>query len=262
MFIIFIVLFFLFPILWIGFTSFKYAKDVNTLPPKIIFEPTMKNYFEVWQKQNFPNIYLNSIIVAFFSSLFVMLLAYPTAYAFARLKIWRKKDIAIWMLSCSMIPPIAVSIPIFLLFKTFGLYDSRIGLILIHTGINLPLAIWLLTGFIKEIPHEIEESAMVDGCNQIQTILKIVLPITFSGAISTAVLIFIFSWNEFLLALVLTGQKSRTLPVAIYSFINFREILWGPLTASAVLVSLPVLIFSFFIRKYLVRGLTFGAVKG
>ena len=131
-----------------------------------------------------------------------------------------------------------------------------------HAAMNLPLAVWLMMGYIKEIPYEIEESAMIDGCNRLQSILRIILPISLTGGLATAVLCFIFSWNEFLLALILTGRSSRTLPVAIYSFINFREILWGPLTASAVLVSLPVLVFSFLVRKYLISGLTFGAIKG
>jgi multiple sugar transport system permease protein len=262
LFIAIAVLFFLFPIIWILGTSFKTAVDVHALPPTFVFKPTLDNYKTVLHRDDFPGMYKNSIVVAVGSTLIVMLLAYPAAYGFARYDFKRKSDIAFWMLSCSMIPPVAVSIPIFLMFKNLGLYDSSLGLIVMHAAMNLPLAVWLMMGYIKEIPYEIEESAMIDGCNRLQSILRIILPISLTGGLATAVLCFIFSWNEFLLALILTGRSSRTLPVAIYSFINFREILWGPLTASAVLVSLPVLVFSFLVRKYLISGLTFGAIKG
>ena len=155
----------------------------------------------------------------------------------------------------------AVVIPFFIMYRHLGLYDTQFGLILIYTAVNIPLTVWLLTGVIKTLPVDLEESALVDGATPFQVLFRIVLPLSVTGIAAAAIFTFIMSWNDFFFALILTGRSSRTLPVILYTFMTFREIKWGPLMALGVLMTLPVIIFSIFFRKYLIEGITLGALK-
>jgi multiple sugar transport system permease protein len=259
--VLLIILFFLFPVYWVFSTAFKNPLDTFILPPKIFFKPTMENFISVFGKTDFIELAINSIIAATGSMCLSILLSFPASYSLARFKMKRKSDIAFMILSLRMFPPIAIAIPFFIMYRKIGLYDTRLGLTLLYTAFNIPLATWLLIGFIKEIPIYIEEAALVDGASNLQVFRRIVLPVVSTGLMATGILCFIMSWNEFFLALILTGHK-KTLPVFLYSFINFREIQWGQLMAAATIMSAPIIIASAFIRKYLVRGLTLGAVKG
>jgi len=253
---------FLFPVYWIFSTAVKPPLEVFRLPPKLIFPPTLSNFASVVQRADFIHLVMNSLVAALGSTFLSLVLAFPAAYSFARFKIRRKNDLAFAILSLRMFPPIAVAVPFFIMYKRVGLYDTQLGLVLIYATSNIPFALWLLIGFIKEIPPELEEAALVDGASVYQTLYKIVLPLLRTGILATGTLCFIMSWNEFFFALILTGRNASTLPVFLYTFINFREVQWGALTAAAVIMSAPLVIISIFIRRYLIRGLTFGAVKG
>lgn len=258
--IVVVILIFFIPLFWIIVTSLKYPVDVFSF--SWLFQPTLRNYSSLLSGKQFKLYYLNSGIVSLGSILLILVLSLPAAYALARFKIPRKEDIAFWILSLRMIPPIVVVIPIFLMFKKAGLYDKCLGLILIYVAFNLPFAIWMLKGFIEEIPIEIEEAALIDGCSSFGVFLKVTLPISFTATVATTVLCFIFIWNEFLFASVLTGMHRKTLSVAIYNFIGFYEISWARMCAAAILISIPVITIGIIVRKYLIRGLTFGALKG
>jgi len=255
-----ILCFYFFPIYWIFTTALKPPLETFRLPPKFFFKPMGGNFIYIFKRTDFLLLAKNSIIVATGSMLLSIFLSLPAAYSLSRFRIKNKNNIAFMILTLKMFPPIAVVLPFFIMYRAIGLYDTVFGLMLLYTAFNIPLATWLLIGFIKEIPVSIEESALIDGASYIQIFQRIVLPLVSVGLMATGILCFIMSWNEFLLALILTG-RNQTLPVFIYSFINFREIKWGQLMAAAVIMTSPIIISSIFIRKYLIRGLTFGAVK-
>lgn len=255
-----VILIFFIPLFWIIVTSLKELVDVFSFSWR--FQPTFRNYSSLLSDRQFKLYYLNSSIISLGSILLILILSLPAAYALARFGIPRKEDIAFWILSLRMIPAIVVVIPIFFMFKKVGLYDKYLGLILIYVAFNLPFAIWMLKGFIEEIPIEIEEAALIDGCSSFNVILKVTLPIFFTATVAITVLCFIFIWNEFLFASVLTGMYRKTLSVAIYNFIGFYEISWAKMCAAAILISIPVITIGIIVRKYLIRGLTFGALKG
>lgn len=250
-----------YPILWMILTSLKRRVDSFSLPPKYIFKPTLENYQDVLFNRGFINFFYNSTIITILATLFTILLALFAAYSLARFNFKGNKDIAYWILTTRMAPPIAVIIPIYIYFQRIGLLDTRAGLIIMYTAINLPFAVWMLRSFIMEVPVELEESAMIDGCSRFKAFFKIVLPLIIPGILATAVFCFIFAWNEFLFALTLTGLDARTLPVAATAFMTDRGIMWGSMTAMATVIALPLMIITVFIQKYFVRGLTFGAVK-
>jgi multiple sugar transport system permease protein len=252
--------FYLLPIYWVFTTAIKKPTDAFVLPPKWIFRPTLENFDYVLRRTDFLALAKNSIIVATGSMLLAILLSLPASYALARFRIKNKNNTAFMILTLKMFPPIAVVLPFFIMYRALGLYDTVFGLILLYTAFNIPLAVWLLIGFIREVPKSVEESALIDGASFGQIFRLILLPLISVGLMATGILCFIMSWNEFLFALILTG-KNQTLPVFIYSFINFREIKWGQLMTAAVIMSTPILVSSLFIRRYLIRGLTFGAVK-
>jgi len=250
-----------FPIFWIFSTALKAPADVMCSPPKWLFRPTLANFGSVFAKPNVGLMFLNSGAIALSASLIVLGLSFPAAYSLARFKMRRKDDLAFMMLSLKMFPPVAVVIPFYIMYNKIGLYDSWIGLILMYVAVNIPLATWLLLGFLKELPVALEESALVDGASPAQVLLRIVLPLSATGMAAVGILTFIMCWNEFFFALILTGRHTRTLPVFLYSFMTFREIQWGPLMALGTLMTLPVILFSVFFRKQLIEGITLGALK-
>ncbi|QPM68811.1 carbohydrate ABC transporter permease [Atribacter laminatus] len=256
-----IVIIMLFPIIWMVTTSFKNSVDSMSIPPKWFFQPTAENYESILKNQDFINAFKNSLLVAGISLAIVLIIGLPGAYALERFNFKRKKDLAFWILSTRMAPPIGVLLPFYLMFRRFNLTDTRISLILMHITINLALTIWVMRGFFREIPYELEESAQIDGCSTLGSFFKIILPLSINGIISTAILGFIFSWNDFIFASVLAGGSSRTLPVVVARFIGYYEIKWGELSAGGVVAIIPAIIFIGFVQKYLVRGLTFGALK-
>lgn len=252
---------YLFPIIWSVLASFKHMVDTFCIPPRFIFSPTLNNYISVIQTKHFFSHMLNSIVVCSFSTLIALLLGSLAAYSLSRCRIPAKENIAFWILSLRMGPPIAFIIPFYILFQKAGLVDSYWVLIIMYTFMNLPFSVWMMRSFIEGIPVSIEESAMIDGCSRLSVFLRITLPLSKPGLCATAFFSLIFAWNEFLYALILTYKNVVTVPVKAASLVAYRGILWNELGAVSVLSILPIVLFTFFIRRHLVSGLTFGAIR-
>jgi multiple sugar transport system permease protein len=261
----------LFPIVWLILTSFKPADDIMVWPPHFTFKPTIDNYTYVLQKANFLDFIGNTLLDAGVSTVFVIVLSSLAAYSFARYNPGGG-NILFFILTTKMFPAIAVVLPYFLIFKEIGNtgvgkflqigLDKPGALIISYTMFNLPFAIWLLVSFFQDIPRELEDSARLDGYNRLQVLRRVVLPLAMPGIAVTAIFCLIFSWNEFLFAYVLTRDTARTITVGVESFFTLRGILWGPVAAAATISVVPMLIFVLILQRYMVRGLTFGAVRG
>jgi len=254
--------FFLFPIFWIFFTSIKTRAQAFAFPPLWIFKPTLHNYEAVFSQRHLLKNLINSSIISAGAAVFALILGCLAAYAIARFTFKGRDSIAFDILSVRMMPPIASTIPFFIVMRNLRLYDTHIGLIIAYATFNLPFVIWMMRGFIEEVPVDLEESAMVDGCSRLGAVRRIVIPLISPGLAATAIFCIILSWNEFLFALVLTNKKAVTLPVAVASLISDRGIPWGEITAAAVVIIVPILIFALAVQRYLVAGLTGGAMKG
>lgn len=253
---------FVFPYVWMIITAFKAPQDIIANPPKLIFMPTLENFRElIINYQVLPAI-KNSIIVVLMATTLAVVFGMLTSYALARYKFRGKDTIALDVLSIRMVPPIASAIPIYLIAQKTGLFNTYWILILVYAVFNIPLVVWVLRVFFEELPLSIEESALVDGCSRLRILWSITLPLVVPGLIATTILTGIFIWNEFLFANILTGPETKTLPIVIALSIETRRISWGIATAGGALISLPIIIPLMYIQRYLVRGLTFGVVKG
>lgn len=283
----------LMPLLWIIATGFKSSSDAIAYPPKVLFEPTLEGYVslftlqtraspmqlaenrpQTWYEQivhdkgmmisgrsRFGERFMNSIIIGFGSTFLSVFLGTLAAYAFSRYRIPLKDDLLFFILSTRMMPPIAVAIPIFLMFRSVGLSDTHAGMILLYTAVNLSLAVWLLKGFIDEIPREYEEAALIDGYTRFQAFYKVVLPQAATGIASTAIFCLIFAWNEYAFAVLLTSGTAQTAPPFIPTIIGVGGRDWPAVAAGATIFLLPVMVFTILLRKHLLRGITFGAVR-
>jgi len=259
----------LFPFFMAVVTSFKKLAQSYTLTfiPYLQFKPSFLAWTVLWGEefQMLSKALINSIVVGSVSSFIVLVLGCLTGYALSRFKFekWKNKDIATWILSLRMMPPAVVLIPIFLMMRTLAILDTWRSLILAHVLFNLPLAVWLAMDFFNELPREMEESALIDGCSRLGAFLRISLPLSSSGLVAIYILSFIFSWGEFLFAVGLTYNKAVTFPVQITSLFLSTEGLNFPRVSSLTLVAIiPPMILAIPLSKYLIRGLTFGAVKG
>lgn len=256
------------PILWVVSLSLKSPMETMALPPKLFFKPTLESYRMLFGGNETTNVvdltmYLkNSFIVAFTSTLVTMLFATLGAYSLSRFRFKGKNMISIIILATRMLPPLASAIPLFLIFQNAGLFDTHLGLVLAYTAINIPFAIWMVRGFIDDVPVEIEEAAHVDGCSRLGMLWKIIIPVTTPGIAASAAYTFILAWNDFSLAMMLTSSNVKTMPQVVLSFLTPEGIEYGPMTAAATIALLPPIIFIIFAQKYLARGLTMGAVKG
>ena len=256
-------LFFMFPFYWLVTTSFKMYYEQFSFPPTFIPASfTLVNYrhglIDLWGIKGI----IDSFIVASLNTLLVLAIATPAAYSLARFKTKRSEDLATWILSNRMLPPIAVAIPIFILWKTLGMLDTYQALILTYTTFNLPFATWMMKGFFEELPRELEESALIDGCSTLSAFRRIALPLTAPGLVATALFCFIFAWNEFMFAVVICRWNVKTLPVVIPGLVYGHSILWGAIGGVTLVGILPEIAIALFLQKYLVRGLTMGALKG
>lgn len=287
----------LIPVFWMAATAFKSRSDAVSAPPKVFFQPSLEGFIglltqrrQVTVAQGLedikkdPNLkwydrvmlnrgqqivgtseyvgYLkNSAITAGVSTILSVVFGLFAAYAFSRFKIAGKGDLLFFILSTRMLPPVVVTIPIFLLYRQLGLYDTTIGLIILYTVFNLSFSVWLLQGFIDEIPREYEEAALVDGYSRLQAFFKVVLPQTVTGLAATTVFCLIFAWNEYAFAVMLTAQNARTAPPSIPSVLGTGGIEWAQIAAGAMGFLIPVAIVTFALRNYLLRGVTFGAVR-
>lgn len=250
------------PILWMVMTSFKTRGDVYATPPLLIFQPTLESYQHIFFYSDIPRMFLNTVIISLGSTILSLSIGILAAYALARLPVPGREDIAFYILSIRMFPPIAAAIPIFLIYRSLNLVDTHIGMIIAYTTFNLPFVVWMLRGFIEGLPAELEEAAMVDGRSRVRAFVDVTLPLLVPSIVAVAIFCIIFSWNEFLFALILTVRVAKTMPVSITEFITWREVTWNTVAAAATILVIPVIIFTFLIQKYLVRGLTMGAVRG
>jgi multiple sugar transport system permease protein len=282
------------PLLWIGLTSLKAPDDSISYPPKIVFTPSLEGYCNLFTTRsrqtpdyiqslgapegvcdeisrsrnmvvvgpsNYVPRFVNSLIIAFGSTFLAVFLGTLAAYGFSRFRVPLKDDLLFFILSTRMMPPIAVAIPIFLMFRGLGLSDTKLGMILLYTAVNVSLAVWLLKGFIDEIPREYEEAAMIDGYTRFQAFRKVVLPQAATGIAATAIFCLIFAWNEYAFAVLLTSGDAQTAPPFIPIIIGEGGLDWPAVAAGTTLFLVPIVVFTILLRKHLLRGITFGAVR-
>ena len=284
----------LLPLLWIGLTALKSQSDAIAYPPKLIFTPTLEGFVDLFTVQTrqpreqldklppptnwYEKIardkgvmiagpsrvverFVNSLVIGFGSTFLATFLGTLAAYAFSRFKIPLKDDLMFFILSTRMMPPIAVAVPIYMMYRYLNLYDTLIGMILLYTAVNVSLAVWLLKGFIDEIPREYEEAALIDGYTRLQAFRKVVLPQAATGIAATAIFCLIFSWNEYAFDLLLSSSNAQTMPPFIPFIIGEGGQDWPAVAAGTTLFLAPIALFTVLLRKHLLRGITFGAVR-
>ncbi|MBR9903130.1 MULTISPECIES: carbohydrate ABC transporter permease [Halomonadaceae] len=249
-----------FPIFWMILTGFK-TETAAIADPTLIFSPTLESYQAVHARSGYTRFALNSVAVAFGSTFFALLIAIPSAYAMAFLPTKRTKGTLLWMLSTKMLPSVGVLVPIYLIFRDVGLLDTRTGLIIVYTLMNLPIVVWMLYTFFKDMPKDILEAGRMDGASTLQEVFFLLLPLTLPGIASTGLLSVILSWNEAFWSLNLTTSKAAPLTAYIASFSSPEGLFWAKLSAASTMAIAPILILGWMTQKQMVRGLTFGAVK-
>lgn len=252
----------LFPIMWMVFTSIKPELDSFRIPPVWLFKPTFANYVDAFHLRPLMDYIVNSIIIATTATIISVLLGVFAAYGFTRLTIGGSRQLQFWILSLRMLPPIAVALPLYSLWSNMGLMDTRLGLILVYVAMNLPLTVWVLVSFFRQLPKELDEAAMIDGCSAMGALWRVILPLALPGLTAVFVLAFIFCWNEFAFALILTNIHAKTIPVGIAAFSGeSRGTDWAKICAVANTITMPVIVLAIIAQKYLVRGLSFGFIK-
>jgi multiple sugar transport system permease protein len=249
----------LFPFLWMAASSFKTQVDIISWPPKFIFSPTLQNYKRVFGEQDFLKYFLNSTIVGTLAVGLSLVLGLPAAYSISR---YAQKKLAVFILLARLMPGISFLMPWYIIFSRLNLMDSYVALVLSHMLIALPIVVWIMATYFNSIPREMEESAMVDGATRGYAFWAIILPLSGPGIITATTLSFIFSWNNFMFSQVLSMEKTKTLPIAVYNFVSYAEVDWGGVMAAAVAIMAPAIILTMILQKYVVKGLTMGAVKG
>ena len=259
---ILVAIFFVFPIYWIMATSLKPTSEVFSMPPKWFFRPTFDAYVRVFKLTPFTDHIINSVVVSVVAVVLSTIIGTLAAYGLTRFPIKGKKDLAFYMLSTRFAPPIGFVIPYYLIFSGVNLIDTRLGLIIVYIAFNLSFTVWMMKGIFESIPVEYEEAAMVDGMRRFQVLWRIVVRMSKSGIAATAIFAMIVTWNEFVFALNLTILKAKTLPAVIPKFIAATDIQWEVVSAAGTMIIIPMIIFSFFVQKYIIRGLTMGAVRG
>lgn len=249
-----------FPVFWMFLSAFKQEEGMFSMPPKFIFTPTFFNY-QMLADRGVLVYFRNSLIVSLSTVVVATGLGTFAGYGLARAKFKRKKDIAWWIITVRMAPIVAVLIPLYLIFRGLALLNTLQGLVIGFTTFSLPFATWLMMGFFQEIPRDLEEAAWVDGASKWQSFWQVALPMVTPGIVATGVLCFVFAWNDYLFATVLTSGPTQTLPVVTAALQTMRGVLWGQVMSMGTLIFIPVLIVGISIRKYLVRGLTMGAIR-
>jgi len=248
-----------FPIFYMFLTSFK--SEADTVPPKLFFTPTLENYQAVFTSDIFRHI-LNSFIITLSATVICIILGVPAAYSLVFGKLKKPDSLYFWFLSTLILPAVSVIVPVFLVYRVLGLLDTHWGLIWIYVGANVPIVVWMVRAYLKDIPAELLEAAEIDGATRMRAFYRIVLPLTKSGILSTALLVFIFVWNEFFFAVSLTYTDASTIPVYMASFMTQEGFFWAKLSAISTVTVLPPLILGWISHKSLVQGLMMGAVKG
>ena len=250
----------LFPVFFIVQMSVRTGLEAFRMPPTLSFTPTLQNYVDLVEGK-FIRALMNSTVTATSTTLLALLLGVPAAYAFSRARFRAQGLVSLWTLCTRMAPAIAFGIPFFLIYKELGLIDTRVGLIVIYLTFNLSLVIWMMRAFFDAVPRSLEEAAYIDGAGVAGAFVRIALPLTAPGLATTAIFTFLLSWNDFFYSLILTRSEAVTAPVAIVNFMNYESWEWGKVAAAATMIMLPVVGLSVVMRKYIVHGLTAGAVK-
>ncbi|MFY9555953.1 MAG: carbohydrate ABC transporter permease [Blastocatellia bacterium] len=254
------------PVYWMVTISLKTEVDQFAVPPHWFqFTPTLAHYYDAFFTRSFGRYLLTSVTVAGLSTVLAVTLGTFAAYGLARFRLRGKLDqrLSVWILSTRMFPPIVTAVPLFMMMRDLRLLNTITSLVIVYTALNLPFVVWMMRGFFRELPRELEEAAMVDGDSRMGALRRVILPLVTPGLAATAVFCLIVSWNEFLLALVLTQtDAAMTLPVGIAGRVTQYEIKWGVMSAAGVVAMIPILAFAMAVQRYLVRGLSLGAVKG
>jgi multiple sugar transport system permease protein len=272
-----VLIFFLFPLYWIFITAFKDRPDIVQLPPRFVpwvdFQPTLFNFHEVlvemqvsqfgtaMQRSEFPGKLLNSVVISGTATVVAVILGTLAAYAFSRFRIKGEGDLLFFILSTRMLPPVVTVIPLFLMFKELGMRDTLHGITLLYITMGLPFVVWMMKGFFDEVPREFEEAAMIDGYSRAAAIWKIVIPEVIPPMLATAVFVLITAWNEFVFVQLLNPNQYTTTTPFLYGIVGYGRTEWGRTAATTVVFVAPIVLFTFLVRKYLLRGVTFGAVR-
>ena len=256
-----VVILFLLPILWLVSTAFKTRSEAFAMPPVWVFRPTLDNFREAINQTGFLHHYWNSVVVAAATTAATLLLGVPAAYALTRFRFKGKRPLAFFILTTRLLPFIGMLFPLYIIFRDLHLLDTYQGLIILHVTFALVTVTWMMRGYFLQVPVELEEAALCDGATRLGALLRVVVPLAAPGMAAVSVFTFIISWNEFLFALMFTRNEVKTAPVALVGFMSFEGINWGPLAAAGLMVLAPVFLFSLFVLKYLVAGLSMGAVK-
>lgn len=251
------------PFVYLLLTSLKPAGDVLQIPPSFFPERiSLENYMSLFANPSIPIAFGNSLVIAVLSTLLALLLAVPAAYGASFFRTPLSTWFLLFALITRMVPSVSLGVPLFILMKSVGLLDTQLGLILAHTTLSLPLAVWLMAAFFESVPRELEEAARMDGASRFVAFITVIVPVVSGGIAITALFSFIASWNEFLFALLLTAERAKTAPIVIAQFKTAYGLDWGPMTALAALYSAPVILITLILQKQIIGGLTFGAVKG
>lgn len=254
-----VLVFLLFPFAWMLSASFKSQIQVLNPDDLFIFVPTIKNYISVFHDHDYLKYMTSSLIVGTLSTAGALLLGLPAAYSIAK---YRMQGVAVVILVAKILPGISYLVPWYILFNKLHLIDTYVGLILSHMVIGLPFIMWIMIPFFEGFPREVEESSWIDGSSRIRTFAQMVLPVSLPGIITSSLLAFIFSWNNFMFSFILSGEKTKTLPIAVYNFMGGTSVDWGGLMAAACIITIPVILLALLTQKYVVSGLSAGAVKG
>lgn len=242
-------------------TSLMTRAKAAIIPPLLFSSPHLRTYIDMLIKRGMWYNLVNTVICSFFATSLSISVGSLAAYGFARFNFKGKDNLSFWILSNRMIPPVALVLPIFVMYQKIGLLDTRLGLIILYTAMQLPFVIWIMESYFREIPNELEEAAMVDGASWFQAFIKITLPIAIPSIIATAIFVLILNWNEFTLAFILSSTRAKTLPPAVMTFMDERNIRWNEVAAATVIIGVPMIAFALIVSKRLVRGWTMGAFK-
>jgi ABC-type glycerol-3-phosphate transport system permease component len=251
----------LFPILWIFLISLKTQRDAFAMPPVWFFKPVWNNYVRIWQSVGFARAFANSVIVTLVAVFVSLAAGIPAAYAMNKFSFRWNRPLSIWLLISYMFPEFLFIIPMYVLYQKIGLYDTQIGLAIVYQVFLLPFVIWLMRGFLQEVPSELEDAARIDGCGRLETLLKVYLPLTAPGISATAILSGVWTWNEITIALALTFDSAKTVTVAAAGFRGYASIDWGAMTAASIASIIPMFVFAGIAQRYIVKGLTLGALQ-
>jgi ABC-type glycerol-3-phosphate transport system permease component len=254
----------LFPLFWTLSTAIKGRDDTFALPPVFFgFTPTWENFAAIFATRGFGQIYLNTLVITGASTMLCVSVATLAAYALARSRAFRgRRPLEVGLILIRAIPAIVIMVPLFMITSRLGVYDNKLALIVMYAAVNMPFAIWLMTAFVEQVPVSLEEAAAVDGAGRAQILLTIVLPLILPGMAATTIFVALLAWNEFLIPVMLAGNASKTLPVFISGFISARTMAWGPMAAASSLAILPIAILTVAAQRWLISGLSSGAIKG